>query len=144
MKIEKSSGAHTFSEHAKSLAAAQGTNICEPGWVVTKWIMQSRATIHWGHQEMPHAPAGQVSGKNEDHADIGQHPKPGDLQGEGDPAPCASRPLAAGRVVLGPSLADTHRAALQLCSHTKPMPPLYIFINHLLAHRHTEKRKALL
>ena len=37
---------------------------------------------------MPHAPAEQGSGENEDRADVSQHPKHRDLRGEGDPAPC--------------------------------------------------------
>jgi len=88
MKTEISSGAHTFSEHAKSLVAAQGTSICEPGWAVVKWTMQSRATARWGHQEMPRAPAGRVLGRKEDCADVSQHPKHRDEPGEGDPGPC--------------------------------------------------------
>lgn len=41
MKIERSSGADTFPEHVQSLAAAQGTSSCVPGWAIQNWSRQS-------------------------------------------------------------------------------------------------------
>lgn len=138
MKIEekkKSCGAHTPSEHAESLAAAQGTSICQPSWGVTKWIMRNRATVHRGHQETPRALTRQVTGENEDGADVSHHPKPRGSAGRRDSGPCRemhppSRPAA------------THRAALQLCSRSRTTQCLRsAFLSTVCARTHTRRRE---
>lgn len=103
MKIDKSCGARTFPEHAGSLAAAQGTRICEPSWAATERIVQSGAPVpRGGNEETPPAPALQVWDEDEDGAGA---LKRGVWQGEGHSAPCIPRPSVAGRGILGPGLA---------------------------------------